>query len=72
MQAQLDWYKYHEDSEPIEVWGFTRLIIEHPSTLFGSSSTCSFGEEGTAVDAHTGEFIVEGFTGSKPTPCPTG
>jgi hypothetical protein len=27
------------------------------------------GESNTVVDAHTGEFLVEGFTGTTPTPC---
>jgi hypothetical protein len=70
MEAQLDWYRYHEDSKPIEAWIFTRMTLGHSSSLIGPGS-CNYGEEGTVVDAHTGEFIVEGFTGATPTPCPT-
>jgi hypothetical protein len=72
MDAQLDWYKYQEDSEPIEVWAFTRTTFEASSGgIFGNSrGSCFAGQEGTVVDAHTGAFIVEGFTGSGSTPCP--
>jgi hypothetical protein len=84
MQAQLGWYTYQDDSEPIEVWTFTQawlpipvggsrisnqLISPASPTIQDSPSTC--GVQGTVVDAHTGAFIVEGFNGSPPTPCPS-
>jgi hypothetical protein len=70
VQAELAWYKHHEDSKPIEAWEFTRASVEYSSggILAGSRRSCAGGEEGIVVGAQTGAFIVQGFTGSKPTP----
>jgi hypothetical protein len=72
--AQLDWYKIHDDSEPIVVWDFSDKRIEpHSATLsYEGPALCSWGDWGLVLNAVNGGFIVEGFDGVKPTPYPTG
>lgn len=74
--AQLDWYKLHDDSEPMIVWAFSNRTIEHPSGVMGPEGeeplpVCILGDWGLVLNAVSGLFITEGFTGSTPTTCPT-
>ncbi len=79
--AQLDWYKYHDDSKPIVVWAFSEKRIDMSSQgVLGPAgeeppAVCFWTDWGLVVDAHNGTFIVEGSSragSSSPVPCPSG
>jgi hypothetical protein len=68
--AQIKPYHVHRGSKPILAWVVTWHDVDRE--LEGGTAyppPCAIGEDGVVLDAHTGEFIVEGFSGTRVFPC---